>query len=248
MSSAVTFTTLGPAACPRPDPGFFPGWVPEAVVFDCDGVLLDTERYCLESKLRVLGSHGVPIDDSVIARLKGRHYSVAGEVMAEIMGDPGLADQVSREAYVTQIELYHSGDCAALPGALAMVEKVASRLPVAVASSSPQAAVTYGLSVAGFMRFIRPEHVICPDAANLMPKPDPAVYVEAMARLGVSPPGCLAVEDSGSGARSANAAGMRVLGVFTHPDEQLCQLTSHWVRSLEDEQLSQWADRLAAGR
>jgi HAD superfamily hydrolase (TIGR01509 family) len=215
-------------------------------VFDCDGVLLDTERYCLESKLRVLDNHGVPIGDGIIARLKGRHYSVAGDVMAEIMGDPGLADQVSREAYVKQIELYHSGDCAALPGALRMVEKVASRLPVAVASSSPQAAVTYGLSVAGFLRFIRPEHVICPDAANLTPKPDPAVYAEAMARLGVSPAGCLAVEDSGSGVRSAKAAGMRVLGVFTQPDEELCRMTGHWVRSLENEDLSQWVDRLAA--
>lgn len=248
MSNAIAATTSERVDWQQPDAEVFSDWVPEAVVFDCDGVLLNTERYCLESKLHVLDNHGVPIDDAVIARLKGRHYSVAGEVMAEIMGDPGLADQVSREAYVKQIELYHSGDCTALPGALALVEKVASRLPVAVASSSPQAAVSYGLSAAGFMRFIRPEHVVCPDAANLMPKPDPAVYAEAMARLGAAPVGCLAVEDSGSGVRSANAAGMRVLGVFTQPDEELCQMTSHWVRSLEDQELSQWVDRFAVSR
>jgi HAD superfamily hydrolase (TIGR01509 family) len=247
VSNAIATAMPERVDWPRPDAEIFPGWVPEAVVFDCDGVLLDTERYCLESKLCVLGKYGVPVDDGVIARLNGRHYSVAGDVMAEIMGDPGLADQVSREAYVKQIGLYHSGECAALPGALSMVEKLASRLPVAVASSSPQAAVVYGLSAAGFMRFVRPEHVICPDAANLMPKPDPAVYAEAMARLGVAPAGCLAVEDSGSGVRSATAAGMRVLGVFTRPDEGLCQMTGHWVGSLEDEELTQWADRIAAG-
>jgi HAD superfamily hydrolase (TIGR01509 family) len=218
---------------------------PSAVVFDCDGVLLNTERYCLQSKIDVLADHGVAATRAIVERLKGRHYSVAGAVLAEILGDGADAGQASEEARRRQIELYHSDDVAALPGALDIVAAAAARGPVAVASASPHPAVVHGLEVAGFVAYVDPDHVVCPDAAGLPPKPDPAVYLEALRRLDVAPAGALAVEDSGSGLRSARAAGMRVLGVGSRPPVELVELADLWVETLADAGLRAWFGTVA---
>ena len=218
---------------------------PAAVVFDCDGVLLNTERYCLQSKIDVLATHGIAATDAVVERLKGRHYSVAGAVLADILGDGADAGQASEEARRRQIELYRSDDVAALPGALELVAAAAERGPVAVASASPYPAVLHGLGVAGFLAYVDPDHVVCPDAAGLPPKPDPAVYVEALRRLGASPDTALAVEDSGSGLRSARAAGMQVLGVGPRSSTELVALADLWVETLADPGLHAWLGAVA---
>jgi HAD superfamily hydrolase (TIGR01509 family) len=221
----------------------FHHWMPEAVVFDCDGVLLNTEQFCLSSKLRVLGRHGVRVDDDLINRIKGRNYAVVGPILAEAMGNADLAQACTREAYETQLDMYRSDDVRALPGALEMVGKIAALMPVAVASSSPLIAVRGALARAGFLDHIRPEYVVCPESGDgFTPKPDPAVYLEAMRRIGVAPTGTLAVEDSGSGLQAARAAGMHVLGVFTQPSSELTGLARHWVHSLDDPDLVAWID------
>lgn len=227
------------------------GWAgppPSAVVFDCDGVLLNTERYCLQSKLDMLGAHGVAVTDAIVERLKGRHYSEAGAVLAEILGEGADAVEAGEEARRRQIELYHSDDVAALPGALDLVAAAASLGPVAVASASPHPAVLHGLEASGFLAFVDPDHVVCPDAAGLPPKPDPAVYLEALRRIGADPAGALAVEDSGSGLRSARAAGMQVLGVgspVAAASAGLIELADLWVETLADPALRAWFGAVA---
>jgi HAD superfamily hydrolase (TIGR01509 family) len=227
----------------------FHDWTPEAVVFDCDGVLLNTEQFCLSSKLLVLERHGVRIDDDLISRIKGRNYAVVGPILAEAMGDAELAEACTREAYGTQLDMYRSDDVRALPGALEMVEKIAAVMPVAVASSSPLIAVRGALARAGFLDHIRPEYVVCPESGDgFTPKPDPAVYLEAMRRIGAAPASTLAVEDSGSGLQAARAAGLHVLGVFTQPEGKLTSLAGHWVHSLDDPELVAWIDSVISSK
>jgi beta-phosphoglucomutase-like phosphatase (HAD superfamily) len=240
-----TRTAVQPAQETTP----FGGWTPDAVVFDCDGVLLNTEQFCLGSKLRVLERHGVRIDDDLIARIKGRNYAVVGPILAEAMGDANLAEACTRDAYDMQLEMYRSDEVRALPGALAMVRKFAAVMPVAVASSSPLIAVRGALARTGFLDYIRPEHVLCPESGDgFTPKPDPAVYREAMRRIGAMPASTLAVEDSGSGLQAARAAGMHVLGVFAQQDGKLTSLAGHWVRSLDDVKLIRWIDCVVSGK
>lgn len=227
----------------------FGEWTPEAVVFDCDGVLLNTEQFCLSSKVRVLERHGVRIDDDLIASIKGRNYAVVGPILAEAMGDANLAEACTREAYDTQLEMYRSDEVRALPGALAMAGNFAAVMPVAVASSSPLIAVRGALARTGFLEYILPEHVLCPESGDgFTPKPDPAVYHEAMRRIGAMPASTLAVEDSGSGLQAARAAGMHVLGVFVKPDANLTSLAGHWVRTLDDGELIRWIDSVVSSK
>lgn len=150
-------------------------------------MLLNTERYCLPSKVDMLAGHGIVVTDAIVERLKGRHYSAAGAVLAELLGEGADAVRASEEARRRQIELYHSDDVAALPGALDLVAAAASLGPVAVASASPHPAVLHGLEVSGFLAHIDPDHVVCPDAAGLRPSTWPAhdADVAALVRLAI---------------------------------------------------------------
>ncbi|WP_424216081.1 HAD family hydrolase (plasmid) [Streptomyces sp. BI20] len=218
---------------------------PRAIVFDNDGVLLNTERYCAESKRIVLERHGVAVDDALMARLKGRHYSLAGEILAEALGRPGEDAACSAEARAEQIRLYHSAGIAPLTGSLGLVAACAARLPVAVASSSPLPAVRHVLEQHGFLDHIRPAHVVCCDSPGgpHPPKPDPDLYLEACRTLDVDPEHAAAVEDSASGLLAARAAGMYVIGVGPAPTPELTALADEWVLDLADPGLRGWIEK-----
>ena len=120
-----------------------------------------------------------------------------------------ILDHVTRaliERYTEQLPL--------LPGAADAVRRMATRWPLAVASSSPLAVIEAALRAAG-LRDAFAEVVSSEEVARGKPAPD--VYLEAAGRLGVDPVACVAVEDSTSGVRSAAAAGMRVV-VIPNPD------------------------------
>jgi HAD superfamily hydrolase (TIGR01509 family) len=218
-------------------------WTPRAVVFDCDGVLMSTEEYCLLSKVLVLRDHGVEPDADMIASLKGLHYSAAGDALARALGTPNRSEACSTEALAKQRELYRTHPSNALPGALDLVLKTSAAMPVACATSSPQDAVEWVLAEAGIL-----PHLVCVTSPTmgLAAKPAPDVYLAAAEACGVEPGDILAVEDSTSGIRSAVAAGMRVLGVGPEPSAEQLALVDHWVTSLDDPDLTTWADGLAA--
>jgi len=218
-------------------------WMPRAVVFDCDGVLMSTEEYCLLSKVLVLRDHGVEPDADVIASLKGLHYSAAGDALARALGTPERSEACSTEVLAKQRELYRTRPSHALPGALELVRRTSSAMPVACATSSPQDAVEWVLAQAGILPYL-----VCVTSPTMgfAPKPAPDVYTAAAKSCGVDPSDILAVEDSTSGIRSAVAAGMRVLGVGPDPSSEQLALVDHWVTSLDDPELTAWADGLTA--
>jgi HAD superfamily hydrolase (TIGR01509 family) len=195
----------------------------DAVVFDLDGVLLQTEEVWDEVR-------------EALARERGGRYSAEAQRAMMGMSSPewsrymhdavGLADppeEIVRLVVGRMIERYE----ARLPlidGAVEAVERLAARWPLGLASSSNRPLIDLALERSGLASCFRAT-VSSEEVARGKPAPD--VYLECARRLGVDPGRCAAVEDSHNGIRSAKAAGMRVLAIpnpaFPPGDEALAE-------------------------
>lgn len=182
---------------------------PAAVVFDCDGTLMDTEPCADAARSTVFARRGHVYDDAARESLVGLAVTQAGEVMARLLGGsaPRLAEELAQELLTAVAD-----GAQPMPGATDVVARLAARVPVAVASNGPRELLDTSLAHGGLSRWL-PITVSGDDVAT--PKPHPACYLAACAALGVDPGRTLAVEDSPVGARAAHAAGMTVLGVGT---------------------------------
>jgi HAD superfamily hydrolase (TIGR01509 family) len=184
--------------------------VPQAVVFDCDGLLLDTEAAWTRAEKELFRRHDGVFSPEHKRELIGSSHTVAAgklEVMLERPGD-GLALMAELHDLV-MAEGRH--DVPARPGAVALVDALrAAGTPVAVASNSPRAFLDLVLATGGVAdRFT--VTVAGDEVAH--PKPAPDIYVEACRRLGADPHRSVGLEDSPTGAEAARAAGLTVVGV-----------------------------------
>jgi beta-phosphoglucomutase-like phosphatase (HAD superfamily) len=212
-------------------------WTPAAVVFDCDGTLMDSEQHWQEARELVLRGYGVAPDTMFAARAKGLHYTQCGQMMAETAGRPGLAEEMTRQLLDVFRKLVAENPVTC-PGASELVFAAAEFAPLAVASNCPRDVVESSLDQAGLLSCFA--HVIVPED-GLLPKPDPALYLAAVDRCGAAPADSLAVEDSACGILSAVRAGLRVLGVGPNPGRQEAATTDLWVTTLADPALLSWA-------
>lgn len=180
-----------------------------AVVFDLDGVLIDSEPVWEDVRRKFVAERGGRWLPDSQQRLMGMNTAEWSRYLATDLGVGLTPQEVAREVIARMIERYRSG-LPLLPGAVAAVQRVAARWPLGLASSSPRTLIDAVLDRAGvassFAATVSTEEV----AGG---KPAPDVYLEAARRLGVAPGQCAAVEDSANGLRSAHAAGCRVLAV-----------------------------------
>ena len=191
--------------------------MPTAVVFDMDGVLLDSEPVHYSVLRALLASEG-------IAWTWGDHERSLGKTIEDTWADlrarHGAAAPVDELAarYDSEMLARYGAGIALVEGALGLLRRLASLdVPVAVASSSHRAWVDAGLRGAGIARYAR--HSVSGDEVAAG-KPDPGIYLQAARGLGVPPAACIAVEDAPTGVASARAAGMEVvlLGAGDGPD------------------------------
>jgi HAD superfamily hydrolase (TIGR01509 family) len=208
-------------------------WSPAAVVFDCDGTLVDSESHWQEARLRVLRRHRLVPAPRFAERAAGLHYAACGELMAEEAGKPELARELG-EQLLLEFRLLASAAPVVMPGAHALVRLLAGRLPLAVASNCPADVVETSLAGAGLLSRFGP--VVVP-GEGLRPKPAPDVYETAARRCGVDPADALAVEDSLTGIDAAREAGLRVVGVGPRPPAPDAGRADLWVGSLADPRL-----------
>ena len=182
---------------------------PAAVVFDMDGVLVETEEVwdaVREQLVTERGGRWVPEAQAVMMGMSSPEWS---RYLAEELGVPMTPEAINREV----VERISARYAAALPlhdGAVEVVQALAERWPLGLASSSNRPVIDLVLELAGLAGCFRAT-VSSEEVARGKPAPD--VYLEAAARLGVAPAACVAVEDSANGLRSAAAAGMRVVAV-----------------------------------
>ena len=187
----------------------FGDWTPRAVVFDCDGLLLDTESVWRATQDVVVAQHRaqlLPADDDA---LHGSTIEAAAEIIAaraEASTDVVLADL--RSAFDEELR----GGVRLMPGALEVLAAAGPRVPLACASNSWLAALEEKLGTAGIRDRFRA--LQASDTVE-RPKPAPDMYAAAARELGIDPADCLAFEDSGTGARAARDAGMRLIAIPT---------------------------------
>ena len=181
-----------------------------AVIFDLDGVLVDSESWWAESRAAVARRHGAEWTAADEATVKGANTAEWAAEMRERLALPVEAGEVAREVVAAMIGRYSSEGPAGIEPGLAAVGRLSGRYPLAVASSAHPDVIEVALRSLDLADAFRA--VVSADEVDAG-KPAPDVYMEAARRLGVPPEGCLVVEDSPSGVRAARSAGMRVIWV-----------------------------------
>ncbi|MFC4005311.1 HAD family hydrolase [Prauserella oleivorans] len=191
-----------------------------AVVFDLDGVLVDSEQQWDEVRRSVVAEHGGTWQDEATRALQGMSTPEWSAYLVEELGTALTPDEVA-EKVVGEMGRRYSEGPPVLPGAVEAVRSVAEHFPVAIASSSPPTLIEHLLEATGLTEHVP---VVVSSEQVAAGKPAPDVYLEAASRLDVPPGECAAVEDSDSGLRAALAAGMTVYAVpnpHYPPDEQV---------------------------
>ena len=181
----------------------------EAVVFDMDGVLIDSEPVWERVRRRFVASRDGHWPADAQDRLMGMSTAEWSAYISTDFG-VGLTPQQVASQVIAAMAAEYSKHLPLLPGAIDAVRSMSPRWPLGVASSSPRSLIETVLATAGllssFAAFVSSEEV--PRG-----KPAPDVYLAAAERLSVSPKACAAIEDSSNGLRSAAAAGFTVIAV-----------------------------------
>jgi HAD superfamily hydrolase (TIGR01509 family) len=185
--------------------------VTRGVIFDCDGVLVDSEPAHARATSEYLASLGTPVAPDLFDRLIGMRVRDQMDVIADLTGhDPDDLFR-GREAMFWKLI---AQDFPAMPDATRTIAELhEAGFVVAVATSGTRPYVDYVLLQLGVDRFI--SAVTCGDDVQ-QPKPHPECYLRTAAVLGIPASQCAAVEDSELGATSAQAAGMEVLFLSRH--------------------------------
>ncbi|MEV4512644.1 HAD family phosphatase [Dactylosporangium sp. NPDC049525] len=193
------------------DAPVFDAWAPDGVVFDCDGLLVDTEPCWSVAETALFARRGLPFGVEQKRLLIGKSLTAAGAVLEEVFGEPGQAAALGAELEALVAEVI-ADQAQPMPGARAVVELAAGRVPVAVASNSSRRLLDLALYRGGFADTFSVS--IAADEVE-HPKPRPDLYLQACTRLGIAPARGLAFEDSLTGMRAAVAAGLRLVSVPT---------------------------------
>ncbi len=182
---------------------------PAAVLFDCDGTLVDSEPLARIAWERSLAPHGYAMTDEDLEQVIGLPFGVVHAFFAERVALPGpeeVLEHLSRELFALYDERLE-----AFPDAVATVAELGRLgVPLAVASSSPRQRLDLALAHVGLTGAFAV--TVAGDEVE-RGKPEPDMFLEAARRLGVEPAGCVVVEDSAPGVAAGRAAGMGVLGV-----------------------------------
>jgi HAD superfamily hydrolase (TIGR01509 family) len=181
----------------------------EAVVFDLDGVVIDSEHVWDEVRRELAEERGGRWHDQASRDMMGMSSPEWSRYMHDVIGLEEPPDEINAEV-VSRLEAVYRESLPLIPGAVAAVERLAERWPLGLASSSNRGVIDFVLEVSGLARLFR---VTVSSEEVPRGKPAPDVYLEAARRLGVAPERCVAVEDSENGIRSAKSAGMCVLAI-----------------------------------
>jgi HAD superfamily hydrolase (TIGR01509 family) len=195
----------------------------DAVVFDLDGILIQTEELWDEVREQLARERGGRYDVQAQRDMMGMSSPEWSRYMHERVGLPESPEEIAAEV-VGLMEARYREQLPLIPGAVEAVERLAARWPLGLASSSNRPLIDLVLELSGLGRFFRAT-VSSEEVARGKPAPD--VYFEACRRLGVEATRAAAVEDSHAGIGAARAAGMRVIAIpnpsFPPGNEALAQ-------------------------
>ena len=187
--------------------------VPKAIVFDMDGTLIDSERLQLQCFMEVTRKYGYEARKELYLQCIGATGATARKILAEAYGPQFPLQKVLTDWRERYDELLASGELRLKEGARPLLEMVtALGLPCALATQTRRVLTERKLRLTGVHNYF--DALVTGDDVRIG-KPDPEHYLIAVAKLGVTPRECWALEDSENGVRSALGAGC---GVFQIPD------------------------------
>jgi HAD superfamily hydrolase (TIGR01509 family) len=193
---------------------------PAAVIFDHDGLTLDTEQAWTRAEATLFARHGRPFGADHKRELLGTSRAVAAAKLERMLELPGRGAALMDELHELAFEEVPRGS-PPMPGARELVAELRLRgVPIGLASNSSRAFVHLALATAGMVGAF--DAIVTADDVPA-PKPAPDCYVAAARALGAPPAECVALEDSATGVAAARAAGMFVVGVPSFPGVVLAQ-------------------------
>jgi HAD superfamily hydrolase (TIGR01509 family) len=204
-----------------------------AVIFDLDGVLLDSETAWVEVKKQFTEESGGHWKESARLDMLGMSSTEWSRYMHDELGVPVSPERISSEVADRLVGRYRQR-LPLLPGAVGTVRELARNWPLGLASSSNRNVIDLAVAEAGLADAFR---VTVSSEEVERGKPAPDVYLEAARQLAIEPTACAAIEDSTNGIRSAHAAQMAVIAVPNPdfpPDPEALSLAELTLGSLEE--------------
>jgi HAD superfamily hydrolase (TIGR01509 family) len=183
---------------------------PAAIVFDCDGLLLDTEGCWSVGQIALFATHGRAFEAEHKEALVGRSMAEAGPIYERFLERSGRGTELTDELVSLVVEELGRTGCTPMPGAVELLGMLRGRAPLGVASNAPRPVFEAAIAAAGVADWFQ-ARVSADDVER--PKPAPDIYLEACRRLGADPADAVALEDTATGLAAARAAGMRTIGV-----------------------------------
>ena len=198
--------------------------LPHALIFDMDGVLVDSNPFHLQKWIELLNQHRVPFKaDELPEQVLGKRNDTA---LRSFFGSKLRDEDIARlsEELEEKFRQAFRPYAKPLPGLDALLAQCHDAgLPMAVASSAMTKNVEFIVDALEFRSYFR--CLVTGDEVS-HPKPDPEIYLKAAGKLGVKPASCVAFEDSFVGVESAKCSGMKCVAIAsTFPADELCEQT-----------------------
>lgn len=204
-----------------------------AVIFDLDGVLLDSEQLWNQAKESLVRASGGRWRDDAPTAMMGMSSREWSRYLRDELDVPEDPEAINRDVVARMDELYRT-NLPLLPGSVNAVRRLSRCWPVGLASSSNREIIDLVLELAKLTEVFT---VTVSSEEVARGKPAPDVYLETASRLEVSPGACVAIEDSSNGLRAAAAAGMDVIAVpnpHYPPDEEALALAAAVLTGLDE--------------
>ena len=187
----------------------------QAIIFDCDGVLVDSEGPSNAVLVKLAQAEGIQIDlDYALQNFQGHALSYVFEKLEQLKGTP-LSTSFEAQFRLQTFASFEK-NIPAIPGALKLLQKL--NCPIAVASNGPRNKMSLTLKGAGLLAFFE-EHIFSAyDIGHW--KPEPQLFLHAAQALGVIPEQTIVVEDSPAGLEAAMAGGFQTFALYNRHNEE----------------------------
>lgn len=195
----------------------------KAVIFDMDGVIIDSESVCDRTWQAALSEAGFTDDKDAINKCRGTNYSDSCIILHELYGNDFPAEKFMERSSELFHQIEKSQGIPLMPFTKEILEYLAPKYTLALASSTKEASVCRllkGHGILDYFKTLTTGDMVCHS------KPDPEIYRLACDSIGLLPQECVAVEDSPNGIKSACAAGLKTVMVpdRMEPDKEIAEL------------------------